>query len=174
MIPEKIQAAFNEQIREEMESAYIYLSMAAYFESQGLEGMATWMRSQTAEEVAHAMRFFDHISERGGRVSLQGLKQPQAEWNSPLEAFQAAYKHEQYITQKIHELVDLATAERDHPAHAMLQWFVTEQVEEEASTSKIVEQLERIGDSGNGLLMLDRELGRRPIGSGFAPPAPEA
>ena len=170
MLGEKIQAAFNVQIREEMDSAYLYLSMAAYFESRGLDGMARWMRSQTAEEVAHAMRFFDYIAERGGRVALEALKQPQGEWASPLAAFQAAYQHEQFITSKIGELVDLATAERDHASNAMLQWFVNEQVEEEATVSKIAEQLERIGDSGNGLLMLDRELGQRMIPSGFAPP----
>ena len=173
MISDKMQAAFNVQIREEMDSAYLYLSMAAYFESLGLGGMAQWMRSQTAEEIGHAMRFFDHIAARSGRVMLHALKEPQGEWSSPLEAFQAAYKHEQYISGKINELVDLATAERDHATHAMLQWFVTEQVEEEASTLKIAEQLERIGDSGNGQLMLDRELGQRAIPSGFAPPAGE-
>jgi ferritin len=161
MIGEKIQGAMNAQIREELYSAYLYLSMAAYFHATGLDGMGQWMQAQSVEEVNHAMRFFSHINDRGGQVKLTTIEQPQTEWSSPLAAFQGAYKHEQHISGKINELVTLAIQEGDHAANAMLQWFVTEQVEEEATAAKVVDQLERIGDSGNGLLMMDRELGQR-------------
>jgi len=161
MIGKKIQEAMNEQIKHELESAYLYLSMAAYFHSEGLDGMAQWMRAQTQEEIVHAMKFFDHIKERDGRVELLPLAQPKGEWASPLQAFQEAYQHEQFITSKIDDLVKLAAAEGDHAAGILLQWFVTEQVEEESSTSKVAQMLERIGDSGHGLIMLDRELEAR-------------
>ena len=163
MIKDKMRNALNQQIKEELESAYIYLSMAGYFHSQGLDGMAQWMKSQTVEEIVHAMKFFDHITERDGRVEMLPLGIKKTEWSSPLEAFQDAYKHEQFITGKINELVGLANNEQDYAAHAMLQWFVTEQVEEEASTSKVAHQLELVGGKGDGLLMLDRELGQRMI-----------
>lgn len=161
MISEKVRKAINEQIKHELESAYIYLSMTAYFSAAGLDGMAQWMRIQTKEEVEHAMKFFDHILERGGRVELQPLKPLKTDWSSPLEAFHDAYEHEQFITGKINDLVKLAREEGDEPAGILLQWFVTEQVEEEANASKIVQMLERIGDAGHGLLMIDRELGKR-------------
>jgi ferritin len=163
MIKDKIREAFNQQIKEELESAYVYMSMAAWFHSQGLDGMAQWMKSQTVEEITHAMKFFDHLVERDGRVEMLPLGIKKTEWSSPLEAFQDAYKHEQHITGKINELVGLCNQENDYAANAMLQWFVTEQVEEEASTSKVVHELEMVGGKGNGLLMLDRELGRRAI-----------
>ena len=162
MIGKKMQDAINEQIKEELGSAYIYLSMEAYFHSKGLDGMAHWMRAQTQEEMMHAMKFLDHIVGRDGKVELLALDQPKIEWSSPLEAFQDAYKHEQYITGRIDNLVKLAAEENDNAAAIMLQWFVTEQVEEEASTSKVAQMLEMIGDSGHGLIMLDRELGARP------------
>jgi len=161
MIGKKMQEAINEQIKHELESAYLYLSMVAYFHSEGLDGMAQWMRAQTQEELVHAMEFFDHIRDRDGKVELLPLAQPKREWTSPLQAFQEAYQHEQFISSKIDGLVKLAAAEGDHPASILLQWFVTEQVEEEASTSKVAQMLERIGDSGHGLVMLDRELGTR-------------
>ena len=161
MISEKMQKALNDQIREELESAYIYLAMAAYFQAEGLDGMAGWMKAQSQEEVSHAMKFFGHIDDRQGRVTLQALKEPPAEWGSPLEAFQAAYKHEQHISGCIDKLVKLAEAEGDRAAYAMLQWFVSEQVEEEANAAKIVDRLERVGTSGNGLIMLDHKLGER-------------
>lgn len=161
MIGKKMQDAINEQIQAEIHSAYLYLSMAAYFHSQGLDGMAKWMRVQEQEEKGHAMKFFDHIIDRLGRVQLMAIEQPAFEWASPLEAFQAAYNHEKYITGRINSLVRIAAEENDYAAGIMLQWFVTEQVEEEANTSKICDLLERIGDSGNGLIMLDHELGKR-------------
>ncbi|MCD6472837.1 ferritin [Candidatus Aerophobetes bacterium] len=161
MISKKMQDAMNEQIKYELESAYLYLSMAAYFHSLGLDGMAQWMRVQTQEEMVHAMKFFDHIKDRGGRVELLPLAQPKREWSSPLVAFQEAYKHEQFITSKINDLVKIAKEEPDNPANVLLHWFITEQVEEEASTSRVAQALERIGDSGQGLIMLDRELSTR-------------
>jgi len=135
--------------------------MVAYFHSESLDGMAQWMTVQAQEELAHAMKFFNHIDERDGRGELKALSQPQKEWASPLEAFKAAYEHEKFITDKINDLVKLAAEEKDHAAGIMLQWFVTEQVEEESSTLKVVDLLERIGDSGHGLIMADRELGTR-------------
>lgn len=161
MINEKVRKAINEQIKNELESAYIYLSMVAYFHSINMDGMAQWMRVQTKEEVAHAMKFFDHVQQRDGRVELQPLKPLKTDWSSPLEAFQDAYKHEQFITGKINDLVKLAREEADEPAGILLQWFVSEQVEEEANASKIVQTLERVGDSGPGLLMVDSQLGKR-------------
>lgn len=166
MIGGKTHEAMNEQIKHELESAYLYLSMVAYFHAIGLDGMAQWMRVQTQEELLHAMRFFDHLRDRGDRAQLLPLGQPEKEWASPLAAFQAAYRHEQFITSKINELVKIAADEADHPAGILLQWFVTEQVEEETSTSKVAQTLERIGGSGEGLVMLDRELGTRV----FVPP----
>jgi len=161
MIGKRMQDAMNEQIKHELESAYLYLSMVAYLNAEGLDGMAKWMTVQTQEEIAHATRFFNHINEREGRVELLPLAQPQKEWVSPLEAFRAAYKHEQFISGTIDNLVQVAEEENDNPAKIMLQWFVSEQVEEESSTNKVVELLERIGDSGHGLIMVDRELGIR-------------
>jgi len=161
MIGKRMQDAINEQIQAEMGSAYLYLSMAAYFHSTGMDGMAQWMHVQAKEENAHAMKFFDHIKDRNGRVELLQIDKPKFEWCCPLEAFQDAYKHEQYITGRINNLVKIAAEECDNPAGVLLQWFVSEQVEEEANASKIVQMLERIGDSANGLFMLDHELGKR-------------
>lgn len=161
MIGKKMRDAMNEQIKNELESAYIYLSMAAYFDAEGLDGMAQWMRVQTMEEQFHAMKFFNHITEREGKVTLLDLKQLKTEWSSPLEAFRDAYKHEQFITGKINDLTKLAHEENEFAALPMLQWFIEEQIEEEATSSKVVQELERMGDSGHGLLMLDRELGAR-------------
>jgi len=164
MIGKKVQDAFNEQIKQEMQSAYLYLSMAAYFHSTGLDGMGQWMRLQSQEETAHAMKLFDHIVERGGAVTLPALDKPKAKWTSPLAAFKDAYKHEQFITSCIDKLAALAEKEKDRAAGILLQWFVAEQVEEEANASKIVDTLERLGDSGNGLIMLDVQLGKRGAG----------
>lgn len=161
MIPKKIEEAFGEQIKYELESAYIYLSMAAYFDAEGFDGMGRWMRAQVQEEVTHAMRFYKHIVERGGHVKLHPLAMPQQDWQSPLAAFEASYKHEQFITGKIDALVKLAQTEGDHASRTLLQWFVDEQVEEEASSSKVVQDLKLVGDDGRGILMIDRELGQR-------------
>jgi len=161
MIGKKAQDAFNEQIKHELFSAYLYLSMAAYFHAEGLDGMAKWMTVQSKEETGHAMRFFDHLVERQGRIILSAIDKPQAEWKSPLDAFKAAYKHEQFITGKIDDLVKLANEEKDNAALVFLQWFVKEQVEEEANTSKVAQMLERAGESGQSMLIMDAELGKR-------------
>jgi len=161
MIGKKIEHVFNEQIRHELGSAYLYLSMAAYFQSVNFDGFARWMRVQAKEEEAHGMKFFDHIRDRGGRVELEALAKPEVSWSSPLEAFRAAYGHEQFITGKINGLYALAEKEGDYAAKVFLDWFVKEQVEEEAAASGIVQLLERIENSGSGLVMLDRELGKR-------------
>ena len=157
-----IEQAFNEQVNAEFYSQYLYLSMANYLTSQGLDGMAHWMRIQVDEERAHAIRFIDYIHERNGRVVLNQIDQPKIEWESPLEVFRDAYEHECMITAKINALVDLAIKQNDHATAAFLQWFVTEQVEEEANASAIVSRLERIGDHGMGMLMVDQQLGQRP------------
>ncbi|MBN2209576.1 MAG: ferritin [Candidatus Coatesbacteria bacterium] len=162
MISKKVQDAFNKQINEELASAYLYLSMVGYFHSAGLDGMAKWMRVQVQEELGHAMKFFSFINERQGKVELFPIAtELHKKWASPLEAFQASNKHEQHITSTIHELVKLAKEERDYSAGIFLQWFVSEQVEEESNTSKVVQMLERIGESGQGLFMADQILGRR-------------
>lgn len=170
MIGKKMEAAFNDQIREEVFSAYLYWSMAAYFESISLGGFAAWMKAQAQEEMMHATKFFDHISERGGRVILQTIKQPESAWDSPLAAFEAAYRHEQHITGCIDGLVKVASDENDNAAGLMLQWFVAEQVEEEKNADDIVNKLKLVGDHGHAILMMDRELGQRV----FTPPAASA
>ena len=161
MLNSKIESALNEQLNAELFSSYLYLSMAAYFESQNLKGMAGWMRMQGQEENMHAMKFFDFIGERGGRVTLARIKEPKTEWSSPLDVFEDTCEHERKVTGLINELVDLALNEKDHAANAFLQWFVTEQVEEESSVQEIVGKLKLVGDRGGILFMIDRELGQR-------------
>lgn len=161
MVPEKIQKAFNEQIMHETYSAWLYLSMAAWLESEGFEGMGQWMRVQTQEELTHAMKFFNHILERGGSVELLAIEKPPASWESPLAAFEAALKHEQFITGKINELMALSLRENDFASKTMLQWFVDEQVEEEDNATKNVQNTKMVGGKGQGMLMLDREMGQR-------------
>lgn len=158
---EAIEQALNDQINEELSSYYIYLSMQAYFESESLDGFATWMELQAQEEVEHAMRIFRFLNERGGRVRLQAIEEPKQSWNSPLEAFEDAYEQEQYISKTINDLVDLAEEKDDKATLNMLDWFVEEQVEEEDSTGEVVDKLNMLGDSGAGLLALDRQLGER-------------
>ena len=161
MINEKMQDAMNEQIKNEMYSSYLYLSMAAYFHNMGLDGMGHWMRMQAMEENMHAMKLFDHINDRDGRIHLLAIDQPPCEWASPLEAWKAAYKHEQLVTSLINNLVKLANEVSDYAAVPLLNWFIEEQIEEEATAAKIVQTLERLGSSGEGLIMLDKELSAR-------------
>ena len=161
MLNDKIQKAFNGQLNAELFSSYLYLSMSAYFESQNFKGMARWMRLQAEEEDLHAMKFFDFINERGGKVILSQIEAPKTEWSSPLEAFEDACRHESKITGLIHDLADLSAGEKDHAANVFLQWFVTEQVEEEATVQEIRDKLKLIGDSPVALFMIDEELGRR-------------
>lgn len=166
MMNDKIQKAFNEQLKHEMDSAYLYLSAAAYMHHEGLDGMAQWLRVQSQEELVHARKFFDHIRDRGGRVTLLALDKPRGEWSSPLDVWRDVHKHEQFITGKINELAALAREISDFPSGPLLHWFHDEQIEEEASTFKVAQQLERIGGSGAGLTMLDRELGKREFKDG--------
>jgi ferritin len=170
MLKEKVQSALTEQLNWELYSSYLYLSMSAYFLSINLAGFANWMRVQTQEELVHAMKFYDFINERGGRVMLQGVEAPPTEWSSPLDVFENAYKHEQKVTERINDLVNLALGEGDHATNIFLQWFVTEQVEEEASADEVVQKLKLVGDAGDGLFLLDREMGQRV----FTPPAAPA
>jgi len=161
MIKDNIQEAINNQINAELFSAYLYKSMSAYLQSENLTGMAAWMDLQAQEEIQHAMKFYDYLVERGGRVKLLAIDEPQYEWGSPLEIFEASYKHEQYITERINNLVDLSMQEKDHATGIMLQWFVSEQVEEEAGVDEIVQKIKMISDSKHGMYMLDKELGGR-------------
>ena len=169
MISKKMEDALNDQINAELYSAYLYLAMAAYFDSENLPGFASWMRVQTQEETAHAMKIFDFVSERGGRVVLKAIDEPGKEWKSTLAAFKAAYEHEQYITGRINDLMNLAIKEKDHATNAFLQWFVNEQVEEETSVDSVVQQLKMAEKAPGALFMMDRELGQRT----FTPPAQE-
>jgi ferritin len=161
MMNKKIEKALNEQLNAELYSAYLYLSMAAWFEAQNLRGFAAWMKVQTREENAHAMKFFDFVNERRGKVMLKAIAEPGKEWTSPLAAFEAALEHEQYITGRINDLVNLATAEKDHATAAFLQWFVKEQVEEEASVDSVVQQLKMAENAPGALFMIDHVLGER-------------
>ena len=156
-----LEAGLNKQINEEMFSSYLYLSMAAYFESANLPGFANWMRVQTQEETLHAMMFFDYVNERNGRVLLTKIEAPKTEWKSPLDAFIEAYSHEKHISERIRALVKQARELDDDSTDNFLQWFVAEQVEEENSTYTIVQQLKLIGDNRAGLFLIDRELAAR-------------
>ena len=161
MLKEPVEDALNEQINAELYSSYLYLSMAAYYEDEGLPGFASWMRAQADEENAHAMRIYDFIIDRDGRVMLDNIDSPPTEWSSPTAAFEAAYEHEVEITAMIDDLVALAREENDTATENMLQWFVAEQVEEEATAQGVLDKLKHIGDDGPGLLMVDQELGQR-------------
>ncbi len=161
MLKPKIQDALNNQLNAELLSSYLYLSMAAFFEAKNLRGMAGWMQAQAREEWNHAMKLFDFVVARSGRVSLKAVDAPKAEWGSVLEVFEDAYKHECKVTGLIHGLVKLAEAESDFATQAFLQWFVTEQVEEEAQVEVIVQRLKFTGENPIGVVILDGELGKR-------------
>jgi ferritin len=167
MIGKKLQDALNKQLNAELYSSYLYLSMAAYFERINLRGFANWMRVQVQEENAHAMKFFDYVIERGGRVLLSSIEGPPTKWESPMDAFEHVSKHEQKVTALINKLVNLAVSEKDHATNNFLQWFVSEQVEEEASAEEVVQKLRLMKDAPGGLFMIDRELAQRV----FTPPA---
>jgi len=161
MLSKKLQDALNEQIYHELNSAYIYLAMAAHFEEEGLSGFAHWMRLQSEEELGHALKIFDFVHERGGRVTLQAIDKPPVRFKSPLEIFKKAHEHEQKVTGLISKLYELALKEADYPTQVFLHWFIEEQVEEEKSTSEVVGKLELVGSDNTGLYLLDRELGER-------------
>jgi len=161
MLNSAVQEAMNKQLNAELYSSYLYLSMAGYFEDSNLRGMANWMKVQAKEEAGHAMKFFSYIVERGGKVALTAIAAPTAKWDSPQAVFEDEYKHECHVSSLINKLVELAAAEKDHASGVFLQWFVKEQVEEEANANEILHQLKMIGDSKQGLFMLDRHLGQR-------------
>ena len=161
MVTKKMIEALNHQINAELYSSYLYLSMSAYFQDISLKGFANWMRVQAQEELDHAMKIYDYVLELGKKVELLAIEKPPNEWDSPLDAFEAVYKHEQQVTGLINKLVDTAIAEKDHATNNMLQWFVAEQIDEEASANEIVQKLKLIGEDGRGLLILDRELAER-------------
>jgi len=161
MIKERMQESLNRQLNAELYSSYLYLSMSAYYSSINLKGFANWMNVQAQEELMHAMKFYNFIIKRGGKVTLSVIEAPPKEWDSPLAAFEHVSKHEQKVTSLINDLVDLSISEKDHATNNFLQWFVTEQVEEEASADEVVQKLKMVGESSGGLFMLDRELGQR-------------
>lgn len=157
----KVQEVLNKQINAELWSAYLYLSMSAYFESEGFAGFANWMRIQYQEESAHAMKMFNFVNERGGRVILEPINEVPTEWHSPMNAFEETYKHECLVTDLINNCVDVAIEEKDHASVNFLQWFVDEQVEEEANVSTILDELKIAGGEGHALFIINRELGAR-------------
>lgn len=165
MISKKVQQAFNSQLNEELFSSYLYLSMAAHFEAKNLKGFAHWFRIQSQEEYGHALKFFNFILQKGGKVSLTQIATPKTEWNSIAEVFNDTLKHEQKISDLINKLVEVSMEEKDYAAHTFLQWFVTEQVEEEANVEEIIQKIEMIGDNKSGLFLLDNELGSRSVTS---------
>lgn len=169
MLDDKMQEALNFQLNRELYSAYLYLAMGAYFEDQDFPGFGNWMRVQAQEELAHAMKFYDYIVQRGGRVLLADIEAPDAHWKSPQAAFEQVYEHEQMVTGLINSLVDLALEISDHATNNFLQWYVAEQVEEEESASGVLQKIKMAGESGSGLYMLDGELALRI----FHPPAAE-
>ncbi len=170
MMKPNVLALMTEQVKNELESAYLYLSMAVSLHSQNLDGMASWMRSQVHEETGHGMKLLDHLLDRGESVKLADLKQHKTTWANVLEIWEQTLKHEQFVTGKIHELLGAAREAKDYAAEVLLHWFVTEQVEEEANAAKILDLVRRVGDSKNGLIMLDHEMRHRapPEGSPFA------
>ena len=161
MLSDRMQKALNGQVNAELYSSYLYLSMNAYFKSVNLDGFANWMNAQAQEELMHAMKIYDFINQRGGRAILAAIEAPPAQWDSPLAVFEDTLKHEQKVTGLINGLVDIAIEERDHATQIFLQWFVTEQIEEEESVGNVLEQLKLLGDAKQGLFMMDRELATR-------------
>lgn len=161
MLSDKMVNALNDQINAEMYSAYFYLSMNSYFESISLAGFSHWMRFQAQEEMLHAMKLYDYVNERGGQVVLDTIAKPPAQWDSPREVFDDVLAHEQKVTGLINDLMNLALDERDHASAGFLQWFVSEQVEEEDNVGAVVDKLKLIGSDTSGLFVLDQELAKR-------------
>jgi len=161
MLSKKMQKALNEQINAEIFSSYLYLSMTAYFEQENWTGFAHWMEKQSAEEYGHAMKIFEFVNEVGGKVELEVIEKPKSEWKSVLNVFEESLKHELMITDKINNLYNMASIEKDHASGIFLQWFVTEQVEEVNTVEQIIHKLKMIGEHKGALYMLDRELGSR-------------
>ncbi len=158
---QEMETAFNRQVNAEMYSSYLYLAMESYFQSISLAGFATWMRAQVQEELFHGMKIYDYIHERGGKARLEAIGKPEEKWDTPLLAFESILAHEQHVTGLINNLIDVALEVRDHAAKAFLDWFITEQVEEEATVGQIVDRLRLIGNDASGLFFLDTELAKR-------------
>jgi len=161
MLNQRVYNAINDQINAEIWSGYMYLSMSAYFSSEGLNGFANWMRVQWQEELSHAMKFFDYVVERGERPILKPIDAVPEKWDSAMHAMEETLKHEQHVTALINNIMDIAIEEKDHATKSMLQWFIDEQVEEEANVQEIIDSLKLIGDKGHGVFMLDKELKTR-------------
>jgi len=161
MLSNKIQEALNDHLNAELYSSYFYLAMSAHLGSRNLNGCANWMRVQAREELEHAMKCFDYLNNQGGKVTLTAIEQPPTDWDSPLAVFEDAFRHEQKVTERINGLCGVAIGEQDHATGIFLQWFVTEQIEEEATFNDILHKLRLIGDDPGGLFMLDMELGKR-------------
>ena len=166
MLSKTMEKALNEQINAEFYSSYMYLSMSTYFDSVGLSGAAQWMQAQTQEEWFHGMKLFRYVNERGGRVALKAIKQPPVAWKSTLHVFQDVLSHERKVTGLINDLINLALEEKDHATNIFLQWFVSEQVEEEANVGAVLDKLKLIGKDTTALFTLDATLGQRV----FTPP----
>jgi ferritin len=161
MISEKMQAELNEQVNKEFYSAYMYLAMSAYCNTIGLPGFAHWMRMQFEEESLHVTKMYDYILDQGGAVHLKAIEEPAKEYGTPVDIFQTTLEHEQFVTGLIHKLMDLAIEERDYATQAFLQWYVTEQVEEESNVNDILAPLRMVGDDKGGLMMIDQQLAQR-------------
>jgi ferritin len=170
MLSKEMEKELNVQINKELYSAYLYMAMAGYVASIGLNGMANWFSVQAKEEFTHADKFYNFIIERAGRVKLAAIDEPPFDFKEAQGAFEETLKHERFVTQRIHGLVALARKENDFATDNFLQWFIAEQVEEEASADEILQKLKLTGNSGNGLFMIDQELATRV----FVPPAPGA
>lgn len=161
MISKKMEQALNKQLNKEFFSAYLYLGMSAWSENRGLKGFANWFYVQYQEENFHAMKFYTYLLDQGAAVDLLTIEKPETDFSSPLEAFKKTLEHEQFVTKSINELVDLAISEKDHATNAFLQWFISEQVEEEASVNEIIDNLKLVDGQGNGIFLIDKELGAR-------------
>jgi ferritin len=161
MLTKKVEQAMNGQLTVELQSAYVYLAMSAYCEAESLPGFAQWLRAQAKEEVDHAMRFYTFIADRGARVRLEALDKPREGYSSTLDVFERALEHERSVTRSIADLYGLVVNEKDYAAQAWLDWFATEQVEEEKTVGQIVDSLRRVGERGDALFLLDRELAGR-------------
>jgi len=166
MLSQNLQDALNEQIKNEFYSAHVYLAMSSWFEDKGLPGFAKWMRVQYSEELTHGLKIFDFINDRDGRALVLGFDAPPTDWKSPLDVFQDSYTHEQKVTAMINNLYAMAQQEPDYATLVLMQWFISEQVEEEKNAKLIVDQLKMSGDSGSAILILDRDLGGRKGGGG--------
>lgn len=161
LLSEKVQSALNEQIKDELYAAYLYLAMSGYFKGENLEGFAHWFDLQRQEEINHGLKIFDYIFDRGGRGELKELPAPPGKFESPLDVAEQAFDHERSVTEKINDLYELALDEKDYQTQALLQWFISEQIEEEKSALVIVERLKMVGDETAALFILDREMGAR-------------